>query len=373
MRARVLLFLLPASAASAIGCGGSESPSSAAQTLSCPDGLEAFRGACVEGRLRYEPAAPLDPDNVVDYGAHLTQLSLPEPPKSGFRLVAPPRVMAPGEEWDGCVSWPIPDIARSVVYSARLYSTPGLHHSNVVAKPLDPMKGPQPYPECRPGESDAFASIGEGIPDVLFANSTQVLGTEDLVFDAGMGYRLDTTREVTTSIHYLNTTAAPQVVEVVYDIFTMPEEELVTEVAPFVLSIFDFTVPPKAKARVETACPVFGGQVVTMMPHTHDLIETFSVDLVGEGGESTRVMTQEGYDTDSDIERFTPPVDLEGATDMHFACDFANPYDDAVHYGIGKDEMCILFGYVYPVRSQFVGYVDHEGDPCVGVQIGLLH
>jgi hypothetical protein len=369
MRLRSLLalslLLLP------VGCG--DDVGAAASPLSCPAGLEAFRGACVEGRLRYEPSAPKDLDNVVAYGDPLTQLALPDPPKSGFRFIAPPRLMAPGEEWDGCLAWPIPEITNKVVYSARLYTTPGLHHSNVVTKPVDPESGPQPYPGCRPGEGDPFSTIGDGIPDVLFANSTQIVGTEDIVFDAGMGYRLDTTREITTSIHFLNTTTEPQVVEVAYDVFTAPETELVTEVAPFVLDIMDFTVPPHAKARVEATCPVFGGNIVTLMPHTHDLIETFSVDLLGEDGSETRVMTQDGYDTGSDIERFAPPISLEGKTDLHFACDFENPYDKAVHYGIGTDEMCILFGYVYPARQQFVGYVEREGDPCIGLQIGLLH
>jgi hypothetical protein len=34
--------------------------------------------------------------------------------------------------------------------------------------------------------------------------------------------------------------------------------------------------------------------------------------------------------------------------------------------------MCILFGYMYPVSAQFVGFAPHQGDPCQSTQIGLF-
>ena len=49
--------------------------------------------------------------------------------------MAPPRPMAAGEEVETCLSWPYPAFANKVVYSARIYTTAGLHHSNVTAKP----------------------------------------------------------------------------------------------------------------------------------------------------------------------------------------------------------------------------------------------
>src|SRR5262245_59292222 len=110
--------------------------------ISCDPGLVMYEGSCIDPVRRYEPAAPLDKNNVVAYGDALTQLDLPDPPKSGFRIVAPPRTLAPGEEVEFCLSWPIPDLENDVVHTARLYTTKGLHHSNVVAKPVKEDLGP---------------------------------------------------------------------------------------------------------------------------------------------------------------------------------------------------------------------------------------
>src|SRR3712207_9305185 len=56
-------------------------------------------------------------------------------------------------------------------------------------------------------------------------NSTQIEGGETLSFPEGMGFPVDPTREIVTNIHYLNTRAEDQRIEVVYDFFTMSEAD----------------------------------------------------------------------------------------------------------------------------------------------------
>lgn len=46
-------------------------------------------------------------------------------------------------------------------------------------------------------------------------------------------------------------------------------------------------------------------------------------------------------------------------------------HHDVVH-GIGENEMCILFGYIHPVKTQLVGFAPYQGDPCQSTQIGLF-
>ena len=173
----------------------------------------------------------------------------------------------------------------------------------------------------------------------------------------------------------LNTTGAEQRVEVAYDFFTMPEGDLVDEVAPFVLSVNDFLVPPHTTGDVGSECNVFGGDVVEMMPHTHKFASAFSVDLVDRpelGGAERRVVDVGTFDSQSHIQVFDPALDFANVGRMRFQCTFSNTTDHDIVWGIGENEMCILFGYLYPVRSQFVAYAPHEGDPCQSVQIGLF-
>ena len=52
----------------------------------------------------------------------------------GFRLVAEPRVMGPGEEIETCISWPFPKgLSSDIIYAGHIYATPGLHHHAYVA------------------------------------------------------------------------------------------------------------------------------------------------------------------------------------------------------------------------------------------------
>lgn len=216
-----------------------------------------------------------------------------------------------------------------------------------------------------------FSQLPAVIPDVFFANSTQVVGEETLAFPAGMGFRFDPTREIATTIHYLNTGSAPQIVEVAYDFFTMPEADLEREVAPLSLGVNDFLVPPHSIGKVGTDCPVFGGAVVSLMPHTHKLAQNFTVDLTRDGKQE-RVLETGAYGLESDIHVYDPQIPLSVETTMKFECTFNNTTDHDVVYGIGENEMCILFGYIYPVKAQFVAYSPHQGDPCQSVQIGLF-
>src|SRR5690606_30729577 len=119
--------------------------------------------------------------------------------------------------------------------------------------------GPSAYPECADGQSDIFNQVQnwqEGdITDVLFANSTQVAGGETIAFPGGMAFTIVTeAREIATSIHWLNTSSQEVVAEVVYDFFTMPDDQMTEVLVPFVFDNQAFTVPPRTTTDVTATC-----------------------------------------------------------------------------------------------------------------------
>jgi hypothetical protein len=373
MRRLLLALSIPLLAA----CSGSsgaekETGSGGSAPMSCPTGEELFRGACVDPAKRYEPATRVDSNNVVAYGGKLTELKLPDPPKSGFRIIAPPRTLKPGEEDEFCLSWPFPEVHDKYVYAGRLYTTPGLHHSNLISKPISSMYGPNPYPSCNPGASDPFADIGKGIPDVLFANTTQIVGIETLAFPPGMAFPIDTKREISTDIHLLNTSTESVRVEVAYDFFTMPKSELVNEVAPFTVQIDQFDIPPHSTQTIGTTCDDYGGNIVELMPHTHKARTKFTAALIDEHGKADQVIDDGEIDTKSEIEVFDNPLSLADKPKIDMSCTFDNTTTSDIVYGIGQNEMCILFGYLYPVKSQFVGHAATPDQACVSTELGLF-
>lgn len=362
------------------GCSGEgtdQGSGLASGPLDCAAGLVAHGGTCLDPILRYEPADRLDFDNVVAYGELPQHLDLPEPPKSGFRLVVPPVPLEPGEERVRCQAWHYPEITHRNVYSARIYTTTGLHHSNMYGVPVSEENGPSPYPKCAPGQDDIFSRLGriatDGFPNVLFANSTQVIGDEGYAFPKGMAFKVDVEgREVATNIHWLNPTAEPIVVETVYDFYTLSDAELEQEIVPFVFENQGFEVPPRTEQSVTTECKLFGGNIVAINSHSHERTLEFVVDLIDEAGEPERIYESIGYDLEGDIEIYQEPVALEGKAKIRHSCLIQNDLDKIIDYGLGTDEMCTLFGYMYPPVKQTVGVISEKDGDCFSAQLGLM-
>lgn len=341
----------------------------------CPEGQLQFEGKCVDSVGRYEPAERIDFDNVRNYGPAPT-LDLPDPPKSGFRLVITSDVLPPGEDIEYCRAWEYPQFTYKNVYAARLYTSGGLHHSNMYGVPLS-ADGPSPYPECNPGQSDVFTQVNNwfagNIMDVLFANSTQVEGGEAVVFPPGMAFKITTdSREVASSIHFLNATADPFASQIVYDFYTMPDDQVQQEIVPFVFENEGFSIPAQTTGDIATTCNITmpPGNIVSIMPHTHKRATSFTVDLLDSNGAATRIFEDGAFDTESDITVFSEPISMDGFASIRHVCTVQNDLSVPIVWGIGDNEMCTLFGYLFPPEAQQVGFVGAGATDCAAFNIG---
>jgi hypothetical protein len=347
----------------------------AAAAVDCERGEVAHRGRCVDPMRRYEPEERIDFDNVVSYRPAQTVLDLPDPPRSGFRLIVPPRILEPGAEVVDCHAWAYPEITHRNIYAARVYTNGGLHHSNLYGVPLA-SSGPSPYPRCAPGQAsvaDQLMNLLSGdIMDVLFANSTQIADGEQVVFPAGMAFKLKTEgREATTSIHWLNTNDEPLRSEIVYDFFTMPDEDVETELVPFVFETENIAVPAGTTGDVTTTCDLTApGHIVSIMPHTHKRTVAFDVELLRADGSAESIFHDGNFDTESDITVFEDAIDLDGFSRIRHSCTIRNDLDREIVWGIGDDEMCTLFGYLYPPSAQQLGYVARNTSVCTTFDLG---
>jgi hypothetical protein len=352
-------------------CSGNEDGKSPA---ACGVGEELENGSCVDALRRYEPEERVDVDNVVVYGDMPKTLELPDPPKSGFRLIVPPQALGPGEELEDCRAWAYPNIKYKSIYAARIYTSGALHHSNMYGVPLS-STGPSPYPTCTKGQADIFAQVPNllsgNIMDVLFANSTQIDGGEQIVFHKGMAFPITTDgREVATTIHWLNVTSHDVTSEIAYDFFTMPDDQVTETLVPFVFENEGFSIPPKTVGDITTTCDlVEHGTIASIMPHTHKRATVFEVDLLRSDGTSEKIFEDGSFDTSSDITVFDKPISLEGFTQIRHRCTVNNDLSDTIVWGIGQNEMCTLFGYLYPPSAQMLGYVG-SGDSCLALDLG---
>ena len=332
--------------------------------------------SCVPYAYRHEPAEPVDTDNVMNPSELTVLTDLPPPPKSGFRLVLTPVELEPYEEVEYCHAWDMPDIANKFVYTAEVHSTVGLHHANLYGQGINDETGPQPYPKCHPG-AGSFIGGGIGdvlsgtplgevdIPEVLFANSTQVIGSEHNAFRDDAAFRISS-KEITADVHLFNPTPDPLRVEVVYDFYTMPEELVTTELRAFMYMWTDFKIEAQTKKDLVAECDWFGGEVHAIMPHMHQWGVGYDVKFYDDQATMlANPYSEAGFNLpESDIRVFDDPVDVRDATKVVFTCQYDNDLDHPMCHGIGENEMCFLFGYV-SAEAQGFGIVPTEGAPCV--------
>lgn len=406
MRMRKLGLLGAALALAACGSesskdsGNSGAGGSGGGAGECPEGELLFDEKCRPDPFRHEPEEQLDENNVQYYSdEELTTLELPPPPKSGFRIIMEPQWVEPGEDVYPCQAWEIPpELENHYVYTSVVHTTPGLHHANLYGTEINDETGPQPYPGCY-GRADGavFGQIGGllsgktygelKVPDVLFANSTQVVGREAYELPPGYAFKVTPGNEIVTDVHLQNTTGKRIRVEAAWDFYTMPKELVEKEVAMFVNIWLDFRIPARTQKTLNTTCAWDGGEVAAIMPHMHQWATGFDTmfgtaelyedgELAGQPvvGDLETMQAhpyhREGADVgESGVQVFSPAVDTNGANAVQFQCHYDNFTDADMCNGFAGHEMCFLFGYVHPPEAQRVAVIPTEGAPCLSLNV----
>ena len=94
--------------------------------------------------------------------------------------------------------------------------------------------------------------------------------------------------------------------------------------------------------------------VVSVLPHMHKLGTAFRAGFLGGPDDGQVWLDSPGYDPERTVIRqYEPSVDLGQGAGAWFECRWHNTLDQELHYGIGDNEMCILFGYAWPVPASY--------------------
>jgi hypothetical protein len=296
----------------------------------------------------------------------------PMPPRNavgGFSIELPPFTLMPGEEKEPCYLLPLEIKGPSRLVSAGVVTTtPGMHHGNITtrAKTGDGVR------TCDPGGQDQLALEIAAGGSVLFGSSTQVQGTEWLSFPEGMAFRIPDDQEIVARMHYLNASTKPITIAPRYEWFTIAESDLKQRLAPFAWTYLQFHIPPHSEYTVTADCPLPRPMnIVSALPHMHALGRRFTIGLSGGPRDGALVLDNNSYGNrgETDIRLFNPAIDLtQGGqgTGARFSCTWFNTFDKEIKYGVGDNEMCILFGYAYPPENTFSAAASEDLD-CIAV------
>jgi hypothetical protein len=140
-----------------------------------------------------------------------------------------------------------------------------------------------------------------------------------------------------------------------YEWFTVDEGQISHLLAPFAWMLDGWEIPPMSEFTATAECNVLGPMhLVHVLPHMHRMGKAFTAELVGGEHDGLRFLDSPGYDPDSGVMlEYEPPLDLSVADRFRFSCTWHNTLDKPLHYGVGDNEMCFLFGYAYPTESVY--------------------
>ena len=236
-------------------------------------------------------------------GPSFTQGTTPRqaPPSNvvgGFTAQLPPVTLQPGDEQYPCFIFPLDVQGPShLVGGAQVIAQAGMHHGNVTSRPSTGT-GIRPCPDGDP--NNALGGSGTDVANggtVLFASSTQHVGSEWLSMPDGMAFPVKDGFEIVARMHYLNASPQPLTVAPSYQWYTVDESAVTTVLAPFIWVYSGFQIPPGATYTVEGDCNFPPGmKIVTVLPHMHALGTRFTAGFLGGALDGQLWLDSKGYD-----------------------------------------------------------------------------
>jgi hypothetical protein len=296
--------------------------------------------------------------------------SPPDPVVGGFSIQLPSITLAPGDEQFPCFIFPMELQGPShLVGGAQIVAQAGMHHGNVTSRPST-GSGVRACPDS--GSQSVLGGEGQDVANggtVLFGSSTQHVGTEWQSMPEGMAYPVKDGSEIVARMHYLNASTQPLTVAPTYTWYTVDEASVTTVLAPFIWVYSGFQIPPGATYTVEGDCNFTGPmKIVSVLPHMHQLGTRFTAGFLGGPLDGQLWLDSKGYDPGNGvIQVYDPPIDLSQGDGATFACTWLNTTTDTIVEGVGKNEMCMLFGYGFPGSATYSAVVAEPLRKCVYV------
>lgn len=261
-----------------------------------------------------------------------------------------------GEEVTGlCQSWTLENDEELWINAVELVQNQASHHSNWTFVPDDHFEGPDGVWPCAEREYDQItAAIAGG---VLYAQSTQATH-EVQKFPPGAAVKIPKRARIISDVHIINATGAEVTGSTSLSIYSIPPAEVTAKLTPLHMTYHGLAIPPLSSSQFHATCLVGdqyaeknGGDPLPIelyyaLPHTHALGTRFFFEAVGGEDDGRVLLDVSGYNGEARGRLYDPPIDLSGIAGLRFGCEFENPRDEVIHYGLGDQEMCEMLGFI---------------------------
>ena len=278
-----------------------------------------------------------------------------------------PYPLAAGQEVTGqCVSATLHNDEPLYINAVELATGPGFHHSNWFWVPESDFAGPDGTWQCADRNYDeAIAGVTGG---VLFAQSTQAVH-EIQQFPDGMAIVVPAHSRILAGTHLLNATDAPESVSLALTI--TPIEKPATLLAAMSFVNESITLPPHRTSRFTMDCDldtahrsVLGRPVdldiIYALGHYHALGRGITIDALAADGSTAPIFETTSRIGDALGGRIAPSFSMTGFAKLRFSCNYDNPTDLVVHWGVGTQEMCAFLSFTDSEKVWFGGVIDYN-------------
>ncbi len=275
-------------------------------------------------------------------------------PTDGFQVRSMGADIDPGGDVEYCEIGELPGTPDETYYVGAVELANAVHsHHLVVAAAL-------------PGSASDAALRAMNIGDKVICNGTNYEFPQDgLVFvgsaqtpyidrkfPKGVGSVLHGNQRIVFDYHYLNTSDTEVHAQSAMNVHLVDGSSIEHIATAF--SFFNFTVdvPPHQSGKFVADCR-FKNDIMlsSILRHTHQQGRDFTVWHSGGANDGEHVWTSHDWKNEPNFD-FDPPELAKSGEGFKFECDFDNPNDSELRYGIkGTDEMCILAGWFWPAGS----------------------
>jgi hypothetical protein len=268
-----------------------------------------------------------------------------EPPSNGIQLAMPLFEAPPQRESEFCYAFTYQGEETLLVNTFQSEYREGSHHF-ILYRANEHVEN---FPEGR------MAECGQGVDEFELNTSrfhwiygTQ-LESEDLRLPEGVAVSIEPGTQFIMDSHYINYGEEPITGEVRVNLVTLPESEMVHEADSYFWLNPAIFIPPQSPSATEMACALPAeSSMVTLLTHTHQLGTAVKVFSELPGREPVLIHEEEDW-LEPETVIFQDPYDIREGERISFRCEYDNPTDQMVTFGVSsKDEMCIISGYYYP-------------------------
>lgn len=290
-------------------------------------------------------------DDVVDL--RLTEADLPAyDPATEQIWWGPDEVVQPGEDKMFCIfgTYTGADVG---VHALATHQNEFGHHLLLMGTSASALD----YPDGTVVDCSSDGQLGMAELEPLVLPTDVVIGGEDrdlgIALLDGMAVKLDEGQRWVLQAHYLNTGTAPVRVQDPALLTLLPEDEVETWAAPFVLNGDGFTLAPQETTTLSFDCPVEQDfNLLYVTGHMHEWGRSFRTEHLERGTLYEQTEWDPSWRDAPPVVAFTPGAySLTAGDTLRTTCEWFNDTDEAITF---PEEMCDTVTVVYPQMTAII-------------------